>query len=142
MSGERWWFNIASGEVESDLDAGRRGDRMGPYPTPEAASRALESARLRTIAWEASDGDRRARTPWTPPRPAPLTRLERWILGHRGLFRGIMFGAAAVMLVVDVLAIAGGDAPPAVVPLFLFVFWGVFGVKTVERRARELGEAP
>ncbi len=138
VTGERWWFNIASGRVESDGDAGRRGDRMGPYPTREAAGRALESARLRTISWEASDADNPQRTSWTPPPPTPLSRGERWILAHRRLFRGIMLGAAAVLVVVSVLADTGSLGGLVVMQ----VFWGVFGVRMVERRAEELGQRP
>ncbi|MGL5863528.1 MAG: methionine aminopeptidase [Phycicoccus sp.] len=40
-----WWFNVDSGEVESDQTRSRDANVMGPYDTEEAASRALETAR-------------------------------------------------------------------------------------------------
>ena len=53
-----YWYNPVTGEVE----AGRLSpwtDRMGPYPTREAALRALESAADRTEAWDEEDRRRR-----------------------------------------------------------------------------------
>jgi len=46
-----FWFNIKTHEIEE----GRRSDwskLMGPYPTREAAARALETARQRTQNWD------------------------------------------------------------------------------------------
>lgn len=133
---ERFWFNVATREVETDGDPGRRGDRMGPYRTREEAAKALESARLRTIAWEASDADSRGHASWTPPPPTPLSRGERWILAHRGLFRAVMFGAAALLATVTVLADTGSFGGLVII----LVFYGTFGVRVLERRAKELGE--
>ncbi len=50
----QYWYNTETGQVEE----GRRSDWkkvLGPYPTREAASRALEQARARTAAWEAEE---------------------------------------------------------------------------------------
>jgi len=58
MAGEdtQYWFNPRTGEVEEGrLSAW--GDRMGPYPTREAAERALDTAQDRSAAWD--DEDRR-----------------------------------------------------------------------------------
>lgn len=51
-----YYFNTRTHEVEE----GRVSDWsqvMGPYPTREAALRALETARGRNEAWEAQDAD-------------------------------------------------------------------------------------
>ncbi len=49
-----FYFNTQTHEVEE----GRRSDwsvLMGPYPTREAAARALETAHERTEAWDRQD---------------------------------------------------------------------------------------
>ena len=49
-----FWFNTVTGEVEE----GRLSDWsqvLGPYPTREAAARALTSARTRSQAWDEAD---------------------------------------------------------------------------------------
>jgi hypothetical protein len=114
---------------------------MGPYPTREAAAQALESARSRTIAWEASDGDSRARTPWREPVPVPLSGFERWVLTHRGAFQALMFSTAGALLVLQIVALVQGDGLIATAGVMvLFVYWGVRGVRMVEQRAREVEE--
>jgi len=53
-----YWYNTDTGEVEQ----GRRSDWskvMGPYPSREAATHALEQARARTQAWDEEDAERR-----------------------------------------------------------------------------------
>lgn len=53
----KFWFNVTTREVEEDDDPARaaEADLLGPYPTREAAERALETARERTEAWEAEE---------------------------------------------------------------------------------------
>ena len=54
-----FWFNTATGEVEE----GRVSDWsvvLGPYPTREAAARALDTARSRAAAWDREDQEDRA----------------------------------------------------------------------------------
>lgn len=49
-----FWFNTTTGEVEE----GRVSDWsevLGPYPTREAAERALATARARSQAWDRED---------------------------------------------------------------------------------------
>ena len=49
-----FWYNPTTGEVEE----GRQSpwtERMGPYPTREAAQHALERAAGRTEAWDEAD---------------------------------------------------------------------------------------
>lgn len=53
-SSQEYWYNAETGEVEE----GRHSpwtNRMGPYPTREAAEHALEKAADRTASWDAED---------------------------------------------------------------------------------------
>lgn len=52
-SGE-YYFNPSTGEVEEGM-VSSWSRRMGPYPTREAAQRALETARARTESWDEED---------------------------------------------------------------------------------------
>jgi hypothetical protein len=57
VAGE-FWFNTETHEVEE----GRRSDWtsvMGPYPTREAAQKALETAKARNEKWDEEDEARR-----------------------------------------------------------------------------------
>ncbi len=53
-----FWFNPGTGEVEQGRVSPWT-DRMGPYPSREAAQQALETARSRSESWD--DADRRWR---------------------------------------------------------------------------------
>ena len=44
----RYWFNIRTGQVQTDDDKGQGKNLMGPYPTAKEAARALISAAERT----------------------------------------------------------------------------------------------
>lgn len=50
MAGE-FYFNTKTGEVEVGKPSSWS-HRMGPYPTREAAERALQTAHVRTEAWD------------------------------------------------------------------------------------------
>jgi len=50
-----YWYNIATGRVETDDDRGPAEDVLGPYDTPEEAGRALDIARAKTEKWDAED---------------------------------------------------------------------------------------
>ena len=50
-----YWFNVDTGQVETDETRSKGATVMGPYETEEAASHALESARARTEQWDAED---------------------------------------------------------------------------------------
>lgn len=52
-SGE-FWFNVATKQVEEGHRSSWQ-DLMGPYPTREAAARALEQAAARTKSWDETD---------------------------------------------------------------------------------------
>ncbi|MEO5609217.1 MAG: methionine aminopeptidase [Ornithinibacter sp.] len=51
----QYWFNVDTGTVETDETRSQSATVMGPYDTPDSASRALESARERTESWDAED---------------------------------------------------------------------------------------
>ena len=56
-----YWYNTATGQVETDDDRGQAQDVMGPYDTEEEAAHALQSARERTEKWDAEDREWNAR---------------------------------------------------------------------------------
>jgi hypothetical protein len=51
----QYWFNVRTRQVQTNYDRGQSKDLMGPYPSAEAASRALQSAAERTEAWDEED---------------------------------------------------------------------------------------
>lgn len=53
-SDDQWYFCVADGSVRRGKES-RGLDRMGPYPDPETAARALEIAEARTAAADAAD---------------------------------------------------------------------------------------
>ncbi|HET6697513.1 MAG TPA: hypothetical protein VFM50_09740 [Nocardioidaceae bacterium] len=48
---EEYWFCLKHHEVEGEQGC-RNADRLGPYPTREAASRALDKVEERNEDWE------------------------------------------------------------------------------------------
>lgn len=55
MDGDRrWWFCLKHLRVEPEAGCPGR-DRLGPYPTEDEASRALETVRRRNEEWDAQD---------------------------------------------------------------------------------------
>lgn len=52
----RWWFCLRHKSVEPEEGCPGK-DRLGPYPSVEAASRALETVRERNEQWDAEDED-------------------------------------------------------------------------------------
>jgi len=53
--GKRWWYSLRTHAVEDDDGPTPGKDRLGPYPTREAAERALETVQERNQEWEAKD---------------------------------------------------------------------------------------
>lgn len=51
---EQWWWCLTHGKVEP-ADAGPLHDRLGPYPTPEAAARWQERHEDRAETWKAQE---------------------------------------------------------------------------------------
>jgi hypothetical protein len=50
-----YWYNVDTGEVETDETRSKGATVMGPYETQDAASHALETAHARTEQWDAED---------------------------------------------------------------------------------------
>ena len=53
--GKRWWYSLRTHTVEDDDGPTPGKDRLGPYPTQEAAARALETVQERNKEWDAKD---------------------------------------------------------------------------------------
>jgi hypothetical protein len=51
---QSWWFCLKHMEVEHGAGCPGK-DRLGPYPTREAAADALETVRRRNEEWDAQD---------------------------------------------------------------------------------------
>jgi hypothetical protein len=52
---QQFWFNVATGKVQTNYDKGQGKNLMGPYATAEAAEHALQSAHERTEQWDEED---------------------------------------------------------------------------------------
>ena len=52
-----WWYCLKHNEVEQGAGCPGK-DRLGPYPSREAAARALETVRERNKEWDAADSPR------------------------------------------------------------------------------------
>src|SRR4051794_8673792 len=52
-----FWYNVDTGQVETDENRSRGEQVLGPYPTEAAARAALDSAHKRTEQWDAEDRD-------------------------------------------------------------------------------------
>ena len=53
--GKRWWYSLRDHTVEDDDGPTPGKDRLGPFPTREAAERALETVQERNAEWDAKD---------------------------------------------------------------------------------------
>ena len=51
---DRWWYCLTHSRVEHGPGCPDK-DRLGPYPTREAAARALETVQDRNKQWDAQD---------------------------------------------------------------------------------------
>ena len=51
---DQYWYNLTTREVEHGRISSWE-HRLGPYPTREAAERALQEAAERTEAWDEAD---------------------------------------------------------------------------------------
>jgi hypothetical protein len=54
VAAKEWYYNLETHEVEEGLISDWT-KRIGPYPTREAAERALETAARRTAEWDEAD---------------------------------------------------------------------------------------
>jgi hypothetical protein len=55
MGEARFWYNVRTGQVESDDERSPVKDLLGPFGTREEAARALDIVRERNAAWDAED---------------------------------------------------------------------------------------
>ncbi len=51
---QQWWYCLRHKRVEHGAGCPGK-DRLGPYPSQEAAARALETVRRRNEEWDAAD---------------------------------------------------------------------------------------
>jgi hypothetical protein len=51
----QYWYNVNTGEIETDENRSRGAHIMGPYPTEQAARDALATARANTERWDEED---------------------------------------------------------------------------------------
>jgi hypothetical protein len=52
---KRWWYSLRTHSVEDDDGPTPGKDRLGPYPTREAAEHALEDVQRRNEEWDAQN---------------------------------------------------------------------------------------
>jgi hypothetical protein len=57
-SGQEFYYNVVTHQVEEGKVSAWN-DLMGPYPTREAAAKALETASARSQKWEAEEREER-----------------------------------------------------------------------------------
>ena len=57
MADGDWWFDLKTRQVVQDDRAGKAADRLGPYPTREAAQHALETVQQRNESADKWDDD-------------------------------------------------------------------------------------
>ncbi len=50
-----YWYNVSSGQVETEDNKSQGENLMGPYSSEAEAANALQAARERTEAWDAAD---------------------------------------------------------------------------------------
>ena len=50
-----YWYNIETGQVESEENRSRGADVMGPYESEDEARNALATARAKTEEWDEQD---------------------------------------------------------------------------------------
>ena len=60
-----YWYNVDTGQVESDADRSRGEQVLGPYATEEEARGALAKARENTERWDDEDRNWGSGTPGT-----------------------------------------------------------------------------
>jgi hypothetical protein len=51
----QFWYNVSTGEVETDENRSRGANIMGPYKTEQEARDALETARANAERWDEED---------------------------------------------------------------------------------------
>jgi hypothetical protein len=59
-----YWFNVDTGQVETDDDRSQDATVMGPYATRDAAANALQHARENTERWDREDKEWGSGSAW------------------------------------------------------------------------------
>jgi hypothetical protein len=62
----QYWYNIRTGQVETDDERSQNDDVMGPYASRDEAAAALATARARTERWDEEDREWEERGATTP----------------------------------------------------------------------------
>ena len=57
MADGDWWYDLSTKQVVQDSEAGKAADRLGPYPSREAAEHALETVQQRNASADQWDDD-------------------------------------------------------------------------------------
>jgi hypothetical protein len=52
MADEQWWYDLTTKSVVSDDNTTKAADRLGPYPSREAAEHALQQVEQRNEAYD------------------------------------------------------------------------------------------
>jgi hypothetical protein len=140
MSASRYWFNIVTSQVETDAGPGRRRDRMGPYPTAEAAADALRTARARNEVWESPLRNRPRPEGWPAvTAPKPLSRSDRFVLRHRRVVGVVLVGIAVVLAAVAIdLYIHGENGSGLLLVAWYAVWMRITGIPALVRRQQKL----
>ena len=71
-----YWFNVDTGQVETDDNRSQDANVLGPYDSEDAASRALETARPNTEKWDREDREWASGGAWDAGVPGGLTLAQ------------------------------------------------------------------
>lgn len=61
-----YWFNVDTGQVETDDNRSQDANVLGPYDSQEAAANALQHARENTERWDREDREWNQGSGWDP----------------------------------------------------------------------------
>jgi len=59
-----YWFNVDTGQVETDATRSRDANVLGPYATQDDAAHALDTARANTEKWDREDREWSGGSSW------------------------------------------------------------------------------
>ena len=59
-----YWFNVDTGQVETDYDRSQDANDMGPYDSHDAAANALQTAKANTERWDREDKEWGSGSSW------------------------------------------------------------------------------
>ena len=142
MTSQRYWFKVVTHRVETNDDPGRRRDRMGPYPTREAAADAPRTARRRNEAWESPLRDRPRPDGWpTTTVPKPLGRSDLFVLRHLRATRVTLVALALLAAAGGIALVAHGQNGSGLILATWYLVWALPSrVPALIERQRRLAE--